>query len=395
VTDYYKILGLDSAADAAQVRAAFKKLAMEYHPDRNPGNKEAEELFKIVNEAYHTLSDPLKKSRYDAHLNPNPDPEPVYTEAAWREMNKRKYSRWQKAQQKKYVIDKDYFKIQALAFLVFVVIAGFCFAILNAGQYYMEQKRLKHYQANSKVLKQAGMLFNEGQFDDAFTVIHSLREKDPLEYRINFLRDSLVSELRRIANRLFEEENYSAAIENYEILKKHEQPVSFETIRQLSICQYYLGNYAESLQGMKRLHNQQPNSLDLVYSIGLINLEKLNNPQEALHYFSMGKKLFKENLSKVYGAAFEIIMDPNDAPDIYFDIFIGRARTNILLQDFDEAATDCNWAIYLRQDEGESYKLRAVANAGARKFESVCRDIRSARGRGTVALDSLENKYCR
>jgi hypothetical protein len=109
----------------------------------------------------------------------------------------------------------------------------------------------------------------------------------------------------------------------------------------------------------------------------------------------MGKKLFKENLSKVYGAAFEIIMDPNDAPDIYFDIFIGRARTNILLQDFDEAATDCNWAIYLRQDEGEPYKLRAVANAGARKFESVCRDIRSARGRGTVALDSLENKYCR
>jgi curved DNA-binding protein CbpA len=68
VTDYYQILGLSQTATSAQIRAAFKRLAMQYHPDRNPNNPMAEEIFKQVNEAYHILSDPLKKARYDSRF---------------------------------------------------------------------------------------------------------------------------------------------------------------------------------------------------------------------------------------------------------------------------------------------------------------------------------------
>ena len=146
---------------------------------------------------------------------------------------------------------------------------------------------------------------------------------------------------------------------------------------------------------MKHLHNQQPNSLELVYSIGIINLEKLENPEEALHYFTFGKKLFKENLSKIYGAAFEMIMDPADAPDIYFDIFYARAQTNITLNNFDEAVTDCNWAIYLRPNKGEPYKLRAIANTRVKKFDTVCGDIGNAKRLGAAETEILERKYCR
>lgn len=63
--DYYKILGLERSASADDVRKAYRKLAMQYHPDRNPGNKQAEEKFKDINEAYQVLSDPQKKARYD------------------------------------------------------------------------------------------------------------------------------------------------------------------------------------------------------------------------------------------------------------------------------------------------------------------------------------------
>ncbi len=63
--DYYKILGVSKDATPEEIKKAFRKLAIKYHPDKNKGNKEAEERFKEINEAYAVLSDPEKKKQYD------------------------------------------------------------------------------------------------------------------------------------------------------------------------------------------------------------------------------------------------------------------------------------------------------------------------------------------
>lgn len=63
--DYYKILGVEKNASADDIKKAYRKFAMKYHPDRNPGNKEAEEMFKKGSEAYEVLSDPNKRAQYD------------------------------------------------------------------------------------------------------------------------------------------------------------------------------------------------------------------------------------------------------------------------------------------------------------------------------------------
>jgi molecular chaperone DnaJ len=63
--DYYEILGVQRNASAAQIKAAFRKLAMQHHPDRNPGDKAAEQRFKELNEAYEVLKDDSKRAAYD------------------------------------------------------------------------------------------------------------------------------------------------------------------------------------------------------------------------------------------------------------------------------------------------------------------------------------------
>ena len=63
--DYYEVLGVARNANADEIKKAYRKAAIKYHPDKNPGDKEAEEKFKEAAEAYDVLSNPEKRARYD------------------------------------------------------------------------------------------------------------------------------------------------------------------------------------------------------------------------------------------------------------------------------------------------------------------------------------------
>src|SRR6266403_5157911 len=65
--DYYEVWGVDRSAGEEEIKKAYRKLAVKYHPDKNPGDKTAEERFKELGEAYEVLGDPQKRAAYDQY----------------------------------------------------------------------------------------------------------------------------------------------------------------------------------------------------------------------------------------------------------------------------------------------------------------------------------------
>ena len=72
--DYYEVLGVEKGVSEEDLKKAYRKLAMKYHPDRNPGDKDAEAAFKEINEAYSVLSDADKRKKYDMYGHAAFDP---------------------------------------------------------------------------------------------------------------------------------------------------------------------------------------------------------------------------------------------------------------------------------------------------------------------------------
>lgn len=80
--DYYEVLGIQKGASEDEIKKAYRKMAIKYHPDKNPGDKKAEEKFKEANEAYAVLSDPDKKNKYDRFGHAGVDPNAGFGDGA-------------------------------------------------------------------------------------------------------------------------------------------------------------------------------------------------------------------------------------------------------------------------------------------------------------------------
>jgi len=407
--NYYEILGIAKSADHETIRSSFKKLALKYHPDKNPGNTAAEEYFKLVNEAYQILSDPDKKRRYDFLLNYKQAKSSNYTftkRPATRTPQKGeksvydrygKYS-WKTAPKYKkapsYRVDKNYYKIQVITLVAMVLLAVVIMAMNQFWNYIENQKRLEIQKQNELALLKAHQLFENGEYRNAIKEVITLERKNPFESVFYEEKEDMVSSLWLNAQEQFNNKLYKDAADKLEIVKDYERPMKIKTWNMLADAYFELKDYKKSAIALDKILQRDKYNIRLVVRIARLYQYNLDNNIKALEYYDEAKLLFKEFQSSTYGDAFELIVQPDKLPDFYHTLFVERARLNMKEENYQEAMTDCNWAIFLRPSISETYNMRAHCKRNLGLNYRACKDWERAIARGHTKSHEDLNKYC-
>lgn len=401
--DFYQILGIPRSADHDTIKAAYKKLALKYHPDRNSGDKWAEEQFKQVNEAYQTLIDPQKRSRYDFLLNysyqttevyktPKPPPRrPKETNVYNR------YGRydWRKAPKYKtapvYKVDKHYFKNQVIALVVVFLFAALAVSFAKINQYLNEKEAARIEALNNQKIAEARTLYDQGRYRESLEMIIELETKNPIEHKFYEAKDQMLSNLNIMAVDQFQQADYSQAVIKLEVLRDFQHPMRLKTWQLMAECYMQLEDYRKAAHAYDYILIRDSGNLQLMLKIAELYQYKLNDIEKAIDYYTEARYTFKKYQSDAYGDAFEFIIDPKDVPESYFEMFKIRAELMFEQSDYEEVIKDCNWAIFLRPEKADMYFLRGRAKFNLGQKDRACLDLKRALDRG-LSRNSIKNQ---
>jgi len=404
--NYYELLGVSSTASADDIKKAYKKLALTYHPDKNAGDAGAEEQFKKINEAYQVLSDPEKRTRYDlvleyGHLaytafeqshkeQQRPRRPPIYPKYA----RFKSYGGTDFGRRGEYQIDRKYFRDLFLSLGLFVLLSGFFLGFYWLHDYITQRELIQIREQNIARLVEAEEIFAAGRYREALQEVSSLAIRIPNEERYEETRDRMLNYLRNQAREHFDAGNYQQAVNHYVLVKDFERPLNLNTWYQIAMCEYKMGEYRKAVHALDYILIRDRNNIALLLEIAGIYDHNLNEPEKSMQYYDDAKTLFKRFQSTSYGEAFELVMPVDKAPDIYFELFMKRADLNARLNNAGEAVTDCNWAIFLRPSRIAPYLLRARMHLAKQNVRRACDDWKEAAALGSIEAATLMRENC-
>lgn len=394
--DHYKTLGVSRTAKVEEIKGAFKKLALRYHPDKNPGNVAAEEYFKQVNSAYQVLSDPYKKSQYDLLINySGPTPQGYSSRPPVRKKRRDapQYSRPNNPY--KYVIGWTYLKHQLLAFAFIAIVGLMVFLGVEANKFRLKKNEEALIAGREMILDSARAQFTLGDYRSSLEIVTSYLVQNPIEQVARNYRTDVVSGVRKIAETQFSSEKYQAALINFNIVKDFKLVQDLDVYHKMASCYKAIGNYEKAAAALDYVWLRDRENIELNLELGQIHRDILESPEDAIKYYNRAREKVKSILSTIYGNAFEVVMNPKTSPEIYYEVFYQRAITNNELGDYNESIKDCNWAVFFRPERSVGYLIRGNNYFSINNQRRACQNWTQSSRIGNTEAQSKLNQNCR
>jgi curved DNA-binding protein CbpA len=287
--NYYEILGITRTANATEIKAAFKKLAIQHHPDKNPNNKIAEEKFKLVNEAYQVLQDDYKRALYDQRLLYKEEVRSYHTAPPPARSNyppsaRKMYSYKRRAASGNFANLPKVHLLALGSFLIVVILFSLCYRLIGVYQ--------------SKNEYQAALLFyKNGEYKESFAKAHEAVLQDDKNMSAYYLRGLL------LLNHLNDPQQAVNCFTRCLTYGRHITEKDSENLGGLAdfylqrgICFYKTGSYTNAIDDLQHTLQLRPKDEIAWLYLGHTYLYKRNDFAPAYTYYS---KILDQNPNNI------------------------------------------------------------------------------------------------
>ena len=358
--NYYELLGVDQKADQKAIKNAYKKLAFQYHPDKNPGSPHAENMFKEINNAYQTLSDPEKRALYDlkisytAYQKTFTYERPVYSHQNYR---KKKYD-YQRGYDK-YIKERNRVaNWWAVAILAAISIVYFIMA--GVKDYLAKVKEERLMVAEENILDNAREKYAAGIFSEALGILEKYLDENGDRKAVNALKKKYLEEIRRQGYNDYYNRDYEAALFSFKILFKYQENLSLDFYNKVAQSSRKVGNYQDAVEAYQYLARKMSDNMDANLQVALIYTYDLKAYEKAIAFYHKARDITIKNYIEEYGKAFVLVFSPERIPESHYILYSGLGLAAQKVDDNQSALEALDWAVILRPNRPEAYYLKGL-----------------------------------
>ncbi|WP_420316339.1 J domain-containing protein [Ekhidna sp.] len=394
MTNYYHVLGLSEDATPTEIKAAFKRLAVKYHPDKHPGKPEMEEKFKEINVAHQILSDEYEKARFDLKLKyrqfsgshtrtstyrpPNPN--------QWKNQARRRYAY-------KPVDTKQNAIATAYAFGITFLIALLVMTGVWMKQSYDDRKLEKLLADRRSTYLEAKDHFESGDFRSAFEIMTSLKFFRKGERDMKIFKSTMLDQIVEKGNKSFRKGDYQAAIDLYTLVQEFAPHLPFYELKQKLAESYKRNNQPnKAIEVLKDFLIGEYEIIGSLVKIAEIQRDEFNNLEEALDHLIIAHRLAIKRYKAIYGDGYALVINEKYVPKSHFYLYTNLADLYLRLSDTEMAIKAADWNKYVWPDSAISYVTSAQAYAAIGDLNQACIEYSGARDRNWKGKTP---SYCR
>jgi curved DNA-binding protein CbpA len=389
----YDILEVSPDATDREIKAAYKRLALKYHPDKNSGDSHAEEKFKSINNAYQILSDPSRKTQYDYNRK-NPY---FYQNSTYTYSHNNAYSDNTKNTKSWTYTKEDREKDEALAikWMIGFFIAVIIVSSMIYGWQYFQEKRENEEAISRKmeIIEKVKQKYSENAFRESLKELRVIKAEIPNDDDIDNLYDEVIEQLKKSAEESFNQKNYLKSLDYYTTLKEYEKFPNVLNIFQIAYCHRYLNNYDISINYLELILSESPNDLRSHIDLANIYFENLNNLDKANYHYDKAIQIIISHYKELYGDAYAVMLNIDVIPDIHYEAFTGKSSLRIKRKEYNNSLKESSWAIYIRPENPKAYLLKAEALFELNKVSEAIAQLKIAKKLGSEEAEVLKNKY--